>query len=181
LQPGIEAVARSAHEHLRGLDRDLFTERMNALAAAGVPNDLARRVAICPIMRCAPDIVELAQVENLSVDAALRAYFTVGSGLGFDWLRGRIEALEVAGHWQSVARMSLREGLYQAHRELTQRMLRETRARDPNAAFAQWQSVHAEQLSHLQSIVGDLRTQVPALDFASLSVALQAARRLTSA
>jgi glutamate dehydrogenase len=181
LQPGIEAFARSAHEHLRGLDREAFIERMTALTTAGVPNDLARRVAICPIMKCAPDVVELSQAENLSVDAALRAYFTVGSGLGLDWLRGRIEALEVSGHWQSVARMSLREGLYQAHRELTQRMLREARSRDPNAAFAQWQSVHEEQLSHLKSIVGDLRTQVPALDFASLSVALQAARRLTTA
>jgi glutamate dehydrogenase len=180
LRPGIESCARSAHQHLRGLDKELFTERMASLTAAGVPGDLARRIAGCPIMKCAPDVVELAQVERLSVDAALRAYFTVGSGLGFDWLRGRIEALAVSGHWQSVARMSLREGLYQAHRDLTQRMLRETRARDPDAAFEQWRSAHAEQLSHLQTIVGDLRTQVPALDFASLSVALQAARRLTS-
>ena len=60
-------------------------------------------------------------------------------------------------------------------------MLRETRARDPRAAFTQWQSVHSEQLAHLQSIIGDLRSQAPTLDFASLSVALQAARRLTSA
>jgi NAD-specific glutamate dehydrogenase len=92
-----------------------------------------------------------------------------------------VDALKVSGHWQGVARTSLREGLYQAHRELTQRMLRETRARDPETAFAQWQKVHAEQLAHLLSVVGDLRTQVPALDFASLSVALQAASRLTAA
>jgi glutamate dehydrogenase len=180
LRPGIESFARSAHEHLRGLDKELFTERMTSLTMAGVPGDLARRVAACAIMKCAPDVVELAQAERLSVDAALRAYFAVGSGLGLDWLRGRIERLEVSGHWQSVARMSLREGLYQAHRDLTQRMLRETRTRDPVAAFEQWQSARAGELAHLQTVVEDLRTHVPALDFASLSVALQAARRLTS-
>jgi glutamate dehydrogenase len=181
LRPGIEAFARSAHEYLRGLDRDTFSERMTGLTAAGMPQDLARRVALCATMKCAPDVVELAHAEGLSVDAGLRAYFTVGSGLGLDWLRGRVDALEVSGHWQGVARTSLREGLYQAHRELTQRMLRETRTRDPDGAFAQWQKVHAEQLAHLQGIIADLRTQVPALDFASLSVALQAASRLTAA
>ena len=64
----------------------------------------------CHALHCAPDIVELAQARRLSVEAAARAYVTVGAEFGLDWLRERIEALDTEGHWHAVARGSLREG-----------------------------------------------------------------------
>ena len=94
---------------------------------------------------------------------------------------GRIEELAVQGHWQAVARNSLREALYDAHRGLAERVLRETRERDPARAVEGWRRRHAAATDHARGIVDDIRAQPAAADFASLSVALQALRRLADA
>ena len=180
LRSGVRELARSAPDWLVGLERTSHDARTAELERAGVPADLASSVAELYALHSAPDIVELAAARRLSVDSAARAYATVGSEFGLDWLRQRIEALDTQGHWHAVARGSLREGLYESHRRLSQRVLSETRERDPAAAVAQWTRAHSADAAHARSVVNDIRSQQTAIDFASLSVALQAVRRLAS-
>jgi NAD-specific glutamate dehydrogenase len=80
-----------------------------------------------------------------------------------------------------VARSSLREAMYDAHRELAQRVLAETRERDPAKAVQAWREQQAAAAAHARGIVEDIRAQPAVADFASLSVALQALRRLAVA
>jgi glutamate dehydrogenase len=117
----------------------------------------------------------------MSVDAAASAYFGVGAAFGLDWLRSRIEALDIDGHWHAVARGSLREALYEIHRGLVQRVLDETRERDPARALERWEKKHGAAALHAQAVVADIRAQPAGADFPSLSVALQAVRRLVVA
>jgi glutamate dehydrogenase len=156
----------------------MFDARAAELAAAGVPASLARQVAACSALQCAPDIVELAQARRMSVAAAAAAYFGVGAEFGLDWLRSHIETLDTQGHWHAVARGSLREALYETQRALVQRMLEETRERDASRAIARWQEKLGAMADHALSVVNDIRAQPSGVDFASLSVALQAVRRL---
>jgi glutamate dehydrogenase len=181
LRPGIRELTAALPHWLLGIEREAFDRRSAELAAAGVPASLAHRVAACAALASAPDIVELAQSHELSVAVAARTYFVTGAEFGLDWLRGRIEELAVQGHWQAVARNSLREALYDAHRGLAERVLRETRERDPARAVEGWRRRHAAATGHARGIVDDIRAQPAAADFASLSVALQALRRLADA
>jgi glutamate dehydrogenase len=145
-----------------------------------VPAALARQIAACSALQCAPDIVELAHSRKMSVDAAAAAYFGVGSAFGLDWLRSRIESLDTEGHWHAVARGSLREALYETHRGLVQRVLDETRERDAARALERWQKKHAAAAQHARGVVNDIQSQPTGVDYASLSVALQAVRRLVA-
>jgi glutamate dehydrogenase len=181
LRPGIRELAAALPQSLAGLEREGFDRHFARLSGAGVPAALAREVAACAALASAPDIVELAQAHRLSVAAAARAYFGVGSEFGLDWLRSRIEELDIQGHWQAVARGSLREALYDAHRSLTQRVLAETREREPARAVQAWREQHAAAAAHARGVVDDIRAQPAVADFASLSVALQALRRLAVA
>jgi glutamate dehydrogenase len=181
LRPGIRELSAVLPQSLTGLAGEGFDRHCTRLAAAGVPAPLARQVAACTALVSAPDIVELAQAHRLSVAAAARAYFGVGSEFGLDWLRDRIAALDIQGHWQAVARGSLGEALYDAHRALTQRVLTETRERDPARAVQAWREHHAAAAAHARGVVDDIRAQPAVADFASLSVALQALRRLAVA
>jgi NAD-specific glutamate dehydrogenase len=79
-----------------------------------------------------------------------------------------------------VARGSLREALYDTHRALTQRVLEESQERDPVRAVQDWRDRHAEAARHARGIVDDIRAQPATVDFASISVALQAVRRLAA-
>ena len=181
LRPGIRELAAGLPQWLQGLDRTAFDGTVARLTGAGVPAGLARDVAACVPLASAPDVVELAHSHKLGVPVAARTYFGVGSQFGLDWLRERIEQLEIQGHWQAVARGSLREALYDAHRTLTERVLAETRDREPSRSVPAWVDKHAAAAAHARGVVDDIRSQASAPDFASLSVALQALRRLAVA
>ena len=180
LRPGIRELARAPLQWLQGIERAAFEARSAELTLAGVPADLARRIAACSALQCTPDIVELAAARKLTVDAAARAYFGIGAEFGLDWLRSRVESLDTEGHWHAVARGSLREAVYLVHRGLAQRVLDESSERDTNRAMAKWLQAHAAVAAHARGVVADIRAQQSGIDFASLTVALQAVRRLVA-
>ncbi len=178
LRPGVRGLSASSPAWLQGLEREAFEARSRELAAAGVPQTLARQIAASSALQCAPDIVELAHGRRMSVESAADAYFRVGSAFGLDWLRSRIEGLDTEGHWHAVARGSLREAFYDTHRGLVQRVLSEARGRDAERALELWLQKHEAAARHARGVVNDIRAQPSGVDFASLSVALQAVRRL---
>ncbi|RPI16343.1 MAG: NAD-glutamate dehydrogenase [Lysobacterales bacterium] len=181
LRPGIEVLSAALPQWLHGLERSAFDARAADLMSGGVPAPLAKHIAACPALHSAPDIVELAEGLGVSVATAARTYFEVAATFGFDWLRARIEALDVHGHWHAVARGSLREALFDANRALARRVLEEIREQDPSKAVQAWSEKHAAATVHARGIVADMRAQQAPVDFASLSVALQNARRLAVA
>jgi glutamate dehydrogenase len=178
LRPGIRELTAAQAQWLHGIEKQAFDSRAAQLTGAGVPPSLARQVAACSALQCAPDIVELARARKLAVDAAAGTYFGAGAEFGLDWLRSRIEGLGIEGHWQAVARGSLREALYETQRALAERMLAESRERDPARAIERWRKKHEATAAHARGVVDDIRGQPTAPDFASLAVALQAVRRL---
>ena len=178
LRPGVRELVAAQTQWLQGLERQAYDHQVAELTGAGVPASLARQVAACAALHCAPDIIELAQGRRLSVEAAAATYFGAGVVFGLDWLRERIESLEIAGHWHAVARGSLREGVYEAQRALAERVLEETREKDPTRAVDRWLRKHDAAAAHAKSVVGDIREASHEADFASLAVALQAVRRL---
>jgi glutamate dehydrogenase len=178
LRTGIRELTAAQPQWLHGLERQAFDARAAELTGAGVPPPLARQVAACSALQSAPDIVEIAVARRLSVDAAAGAYFGAGTEFGLDWLRARIERLNVEGHWQAVARGSLREALYETQRALAQRVLEVSRDRDPARAIERWKTKHQTAVAYVRSVVNDIRGQSTEADFASLAVALQAVRRL---
>jgi glutamate dehydrogenase len=141
-----------------------------------VPEDLAARIASLEMLHCALDLVEVAMTSRLGIVYAAKAYFDLGDRLGLTWIKEQIESLAAEGHWQAVARGTLRDNLYQLQRKITGAVLA-CKGRDAAARVGQWISRHAAPVDALKRVVVDLRTGSPP-DFATLSVALQAVRRL---
>ncbi len=104
----------------------------------------------------------------------------VGGYFGLDWLRTHIENLDTAGHWHAVARGSLREALFEVHRSLAQGVLESSRETDPVKLLDKWLARNKAAAEHARAVVNDIRAQTTEIDFASLSVALQAVRRVAA-
>jgi len=141
-----------------------------------VPEDLAARIASLEVLHCALDLVEVAMAARLEVVYAAKAYFDIGERIGLTWIKEQIESLAAEGHWQAVARGTLRDNLYALQRKITGAVLA-CKGRDAGARVDQWMGRHAAQVDALKRVVVDLRTG-SAPDFATLSVAIQAVRRL---
>jgi glutamate dehydrogenase len=141
-----------------------------------VPEDLAARIASLEMLHCALDLAEVAMTSRLGITYAAKAYFDLGDRLGLTWIKEQIESLAAEGHWQAVARGTLRDNLYQLQRKITGAVLA-SKGRDAAARVGRWIERHAGPVDALKRVVVDLRTGSPP-DFATLSVALQAVRRL---
>jgi glutamate dehydrogenase len=144
-----------------------------------MPEALAARIASLETMQCALDLVEVAMAARARVGFAAKAYFDIGERLGLTWIKEQIESLAADGHWQAVARGSLRDNMYELQRKITAAVL-EFKGADAAARVDRWIAGHSSAVDSLRRVVVDLRTGLPP-DFATLSVALQAVRRLAQA
>src|SRR6202020_3515826 len=104
-----------------------------------VPEDLASRIASLEVLHCALDLVEVAMAAHLQIGYAAKAYFDLGDRIGLTWIKEQIEALAADGHWQAVARGTLRDNLYALQSKITLAVLR-CKGRDAEARVEQWLS-----------------------------------------
>jgi glutamate dehydrogenase len=148
----------------------------SSLIEKNFPEQLAARIASLDILHCALDLVEVATTARVKIGYAAKTYFELGERIGLTWIKGQIDALVYEGHWQGVARHTLLDNLYALQRRLTLVVLG-YKGREPAARVEHWMSQHLAPIEALKRVVLDLRTSATP-DFATLSVALQAVRRL---
>jgi glutamate dehydrogenase len=177
LRRGLADLDSALPAVLSGADLTFFESRRAQYRAESVPEALAKRMASLAALRSGPDLVEIAENAKLPVATAARVYFGVGTALSLDWIREQIERLSVEGHWQAVARTTLRDNIYNLQRMLCTQVLSESRQRAPEQALQTWVARHQKAVDYLRQIVNDMRS-LPEMDFATLSVALQAVRRM---
>jgi glutamate dehydrogenase len=183
IERGVLRYASKVGELFRGLGEVLgITEQArlkvqrSRLIEQHVPEDLAARIASLEVLHCSLDLVEVAMAARLEVVYAAKAYFDLGERIGLTWIKEQIESLAADGHWQAVARGTLRDNLYALQRKITGAVLT-CKGRDAGARVDQWMARHSGPVDALKRVVVDLRTGA-APDFATLSVAIQAVRRL---
>jgi glutamate dehydrogenase len=163
-------------EVLSATEQARLSVRRSQLIEQHVPEDLAARIASLEVLHCALDLVEVTMASHFDIGYAAKAYFDLGDRIGLTWIKEQIERLAADGHWQAVARGTLRDNLYELQRKITGAALA-CKGRDPGARVDQWMARHSAPVDSLKRVVVDLRTG-SAPDFATLSVALQAVRRL---
>jgi glutamate dehydrogenase len=153
-----------------------FGAQRSQLIEQRVPEHLAGRIASLDTMHCALDLAEAAMAARVPMEYAAKAYFDIGERIGLAWIKEQIEGLSVEGQWQAAARRTVRDDLYGLQRKIAGAVLK-CKGREPAARVDHWSARHAPSIEALKRIVVDLRTGSPP-DFATLSVALQAVRRL---
>lgn len=177
LRPGLDIVLGNLPGNLRGLEADHYAATRDRLVAADVPPELAGRVAGFNAARSAIDIVDLAGVTERPLSAVCDLYFELGDRLEITWIREQAEQLPHQGHWQAAARTSLREECYALQRRIAEAVIAASPKSRPS--LEAWYSGKRGQAEHLQRVIQDMRG-TGAVDFATLSVALQSLRRLVA-
>lgn len=177
LGPGLSDLMRDLPELIEGLEIERYDRALQRFAREGVPPRVARRVACLGAIHSGVDIVEVALARKAPVAHAARVYFGLGAAIGLDWIFGEIEKLAVDGHWQAVARGTLREEAYLLHRRLCDQVLARSGKREPGAAIRSWLAQGGVAAENLNRAVQEMKT-IGSADFPTLSVALQAVRRL---
>jgi glutamate dehydrogenase len=162
---------------LCGSWREQFEQVRAQALEAGLPAELAARVASLDAHNASLDIVELAGSKRIAVTEAARLYFEAGARTGLDWLRQQIDRLPVEGPWQATARTGLRDAALRLHRRLAERVLSRGGRGTAEERVAAWQESAGKELTHWQRTLADMRA-AGAADFATLTVGVESLRKL---
>jgi glutamate dehydrogenase len=165
-------------EALCGQWRSGFDAVLARYASAGVPTSLATHMGLLDAQNSALDLVELAAGGKVTITDAAQVYFGMGARLGLDWIHAQVEALQIDGNWQAVARAGLRNSVFQSQRLLTREALGQPGRISPAGRIETWVTANANTLAQWERMQADMRTAGKA-DFATLSVGAEALRRLT--
>ncbi|MCP1727524.1 glutamate dehydrogenase [Natronospira proteinivora] len=177
--PGIAELRDSLMKLLPEGEIRRLGQSIQQFTDMGVPEKLAAYVMATEYLYSGLDLVDVARQRNLDMLTVAKVYFDIGTHLHLDWIREEIEALPVEGHWQSVARGTLRENLFSYRRDLAAIVLDATDGEElpPNERADAWCAENDERVSHAMRIIADMQN-VGGLDFATVSVALQEIKKL---
>ena len=167
---GVAELAEHLDDVLVGRFRDLVHAAEAGHLAAGVPQELAQRSALWPLLHTAFDVIELATREGLAVMDVARAYWQAFDAADVAWLWEAIGSLPRADRWQTQARSALRDDLLAALVDLADDVLY---AGSVEAWLASNERVVARTMSMFTEI-----ERADTFDLTTLSVALRQLRNL---
>jgi glutamate dehydrogenase len=175
----VELVWAQLPKLLRGADLDWYQSVYDEMSGAGVPDELATRVAGFSAAFPALDIVSVADRMGKDPMDVAEAYYDLADRLSITQLMDRIIELPRADRWQSMARASIREDLYAAHAALTADVLAagDGGATTPEQRFKAWEQKNAAILTRARATLEEIRSS-DAFDLANLSVAMRTMRTL---
>ncbi|QKV94633.1 NAD-glutamate dehydrogenase [Streptomyces sp. NA02950] len=163
---------------LRGADIEWYQRILDELTAAGVPEDLAIRVAGFSSAFPTLDIVAIADRTGKEPLAVAEVYYDLADRLRISQLMDRIIELPRADRWQSMARVSIREDLYAAQAALTSDVLSVGNGGStPEQRFKAWEQKNAAILQRARTTLDEIQVS-ETFDLANLSVAMRTMRTL---
>ncbi|WP_018685147.1 NAD-glutamate dehydrogenase [Actinokineospora enzanensis] len=186
----VRDLAPQVGDLLRGRAREEADADAEKMIAAGVPDELARRIAGLLDSYSLLDITEVAElaerdagtaagaeVERSPLEAA-QLYFELSDHLDIDLMLTSISGLERGNRWHALARLALRDDLYGSLRAITLDVLRQS---EPGESAAEkiesWERVNASRLARARTALGEIRAS-GRLDLATLSVAARQVRSM---
>jgi glutamate dehydrogenase len=177
---GVGTVWAQLPKLLRGADLEWHQSLHDELTGAGVPEELATKVAGFSAAFPTLDIVDVAYRSGSGqepLDVA-EVYFDLADRLQITQLLDRIILLPRADRWQSMARAAIREDLFAAHAALTADVLA---AGGPGTAPEQrynaWEERNSGLINRARTTLEEIQS-AEEFDLASLSVAMRTFRTL---
>ncbi len=174
----VQATMARLPDLMSGRELEAFQERQASYERRGVPEELARRVAVLEPAYMLLGVVEVALREGLDPEAVARLHFALGERLGLPVLLQRIVALPREDKWQTMARATLRDDLHAVHAALTAQVLRTTSSEDSAPArIAAWEDGEAELVRRGAHTLEQICAEEES-DLARVSVGLRVVRGL---
>ena len=157
--------------------RSAWDKAVEGMVKDGAPEKLARSLASTMVIGSAPDIIDLAIENKVSLEEAAGVYFGVGDRLRVLWLLSSIIGLHVTGGWQALARSNLRDDTYRLHRLIAGRILA-TPGKGAEERIDNWTRAHDDRVRFGVQRLQELHVSSP-VDFLVLAVGVRELRKLS--
>lgn len=168
-----------AKNWLVGTEAATLDEARDQWIRQGAPDDVACRISEALFHYCLLDICESASDINVGTRELGRTYFALSDHLGIDKLLLAVSALPRDGQWESLARLTLRDDLYQSLKLITQEVVSQHMFDgDIAAAIEDWSTCNALRIARSRSVLTAVHDSRCA-DLSGLTVAARQVRSMT--
>jgi glutamate dehydrogenase len=146
--------------------------RVAELVKSNVPEALARRIASLPVLKAAPDIVQVAERAGKPVDEVTATYFATEAFFQLDRVAGAVPGIVVADYFDRLALDRALDSIGDAERRLTAAMVGNGQALEGLAgagAVAEWVKPRQVEVERIRSAIHEIAGS--GLTLSKLSVA----------
>ncbi|WBV70800.1 NAD-glutamate dehydrogenase [Legionella pneumophila] len=102
-----------------GVTKEYLEKLISQFVSIGIEKDMAQKIAITRALYTSLNIIEVATQNEFDLSLTAETYFNVGSQFNLVWFRDQIANDSREGHWNTMARLSLRDELDNLQRRLT--------------------------------------------------------------
>lgn len=176
--PRIRKLEEGIDEVLSQTLRAGYEQNRDMYVHAGVPDDLAARIARMEAMSSAFDIIEVSDASDRSITNVAELYFELGARLRLGWLRQMVRNIPADTYWHRQASNALKTELYNAQRRLTGSVLEVQGKKTAAQCSKSWADAGADALARYSRFIADLESMTNP-DFATLTVALRQVQSIT--
>lgn len=104
---------------MAGATKTYLENLTDRFSQAGLTENLARRIATYRAIYTALNIIDVATHHKFDLEKTAKIYFSAGERVNLLWFRDQIASDSREGHWNVIARLSLRDELDISQRALT--------------------------------------------------------------
>ncbi len=153
---GIAAVAAALDDALSAEALEARAQRRRELGAAGVPDELARRIADLAPLAAAPDIVAVADRTGKGIGEVAATYFAAGRFFRLDRITSAAKAIPVTDYFDRLALDGACDSIGDAERRLTAAVL--TSGVTGSAAVAAWVLSRQPEVERIRLAINEIAT-----------------------
>ncbi len=104
---------------MAGVTKEYLDKILAQFVDIGLPKEAAKKIATTRALYTALNVIEVATQNNFDQIRTAKVYFAIGSKFSLVWFRDQIANDSSEGHWNSMARLALRDELDNLQRRLT--------------------------------------------------------------
>ena len=164
---GIESIVGALHRVLPEDVERALAARTAELEKAGVPEELARRLAKLPALAAAPDIISVADRTGKAVPDVAATYYAAGAFFRLDRIANAARSIQVTDYFDRLALDRALDSIGESERRLTAEMVGNG-VTGPDAVEA-WVSPRAGEVERIRAAVHGIASS--GLTISKLSVA----------
>jgi glutamate dehydrogenase len=143
----------------------------------GLPEDVARRHVMQPILVHGPNVASVASATGRTIEEVARAFFLVGEAAYIDWLEGRLAEVGGTTRWHRWALQAVEDDLLLLRRQVAERALAHGEGLPVDEAVTGYLQARGDVTTRLGRFMRGLALE-EASDLAALTVAVRQVRGL---
>lgn len=135
----IESLKNLIPTLMGGFTKEYFESLTEQFMVVGLPPEVAKLIAIYRAIYTTLNIIDVAKTHNFDLMKTAKVYFAAGERLHLLWFRDQIAHDSREGHWNTLARLTLRDELDAAQRSLTIAIISEDKKEsNPDKLINRW-------------------------------------------